>query len=105
MRPYSSGREAEREVTTVKELIHSDFGQSDNNETVSEEPDRKIFLKIDMAKVDNPEFHHPSLYPLIDSPKEFYSPQINDITFEMPDSPIIFGSNNKNVNSLSLSLL
>jgi len=46
---------------------------------------------MEFKKKNNPEFNNPSLYPIKLMPinQQFYTPQINKISFEMPDVPLL----------------
>ena len=52
------------------------------NRLISEKPDKKFYLYIDIEKTPNTETNQMDLYPNIDM--AYYSPQINLITFQMP---------------------
>ncbi|XP_076435749.1 uncharacterized protein LOC143275484 [Babylonia areolata] len=60
-----------------------------DDDTLKETPDRKFYVAMEFNKVDNFHFDHPELYPLSALPREkqFYSPQLNHISFILPSAP------------------
>ncbi len=60
-------------------------------ERIKQKPDKKFYFGMEFKKINNPEFNNPSLYPIKLMPvlKQFYTPQINKISFDMPDVPLL----------------
>ncbi|XP_059140381.1 uncharacterized protein LOC131928383 [Physella acuta] len=67
----------------IKDMKSYDDGDIDLLTSI---PDKKFYLAIDFVPIDNLRAHHLQFYPFNASSK-FYSPQINFITSEMPQSP------------------
>ena len=46
---------------------------------------------MEFKKINNPEFNDPLLYPIKLMPynEQFYTPQLNRISFHMPDVPMV----------------
>ena len=51
---------------------------------------------MEFKKINNPEFNDPLLYPIKLMPfnEQYYTPQINEISFEMPEVPLLSQFNN-----------
>ncbi|XP_012944262.1 laccase-1 [Aplysia californica] len=72
-------------LVEVSRMISTD----PDDDTMTSEPDRKIYLAMDFNKIDNDRFNKPGLYPFsaVAKNKHLYSPQINHITSVLPSSP------------------
>ncbi|CAK8684994.1 unnamed protein product [Clavelina lepadiformis] len=71
-------------VTALRSVVKLD-------EKMRDSPDEVHFIGLDFKKVDNPRFHHPNYYPIkgISRGNHLYSPQLNNITFLSPPSPVL----------------
>jgi hypothetical protein len=58
---------------------------------IRKQPDRKIFFEIEYKYLDNPAFNakYTSL-DLVHIDSQIYTPQINNISMEMPSAPLLF---------------
>ncbi len=58
---------------------------------IKREPNKQFYFGMEFKKINNPEFNDPSLYPikLIPFNEQYYTPQINEISFEMPEVPLL----------------
>ena len=55
---------------------------------------KKHYMAFEFNKINNPEFHDEKLYSLDQSIKanrqQLFTPQINNISFHMPDRPVLY---------------
>ena len=58
---------------------------------------KRHYLAMEFNKIDNPEFNDPVYYPLsimsAYGRNSIYTPQINNISMQMPSSPVLFDFN------------
>ena len=61
---------------------------------ITSTPNKKFFLALDMNVAKNPEVYDDSTWDNLENDEEpWTSPQINNITFHMPQSPLIYQNN------------
>ena len=77
------------EVNELKSLLPSD--EEAFYEKIKETPDKQFYFGMEFKKINNPEFNDPLLYPIKLMPlnKQYYTPQLNNISFQMPDVPLL----------------
>ncbi|XP_061164931.1 uncharacterized protein LOC133173877 [Saccostrea echinata] len=73
------------DLIPVTKLVSLD----ENDEALSETPDKTVYMSMDFNKIDNYHFHDPILYPIsaVESSKHIYLPQINYISTTLPPAP------------------
>ena len=68
----------------------------DMNSTAADDPtskekaDVQFFVGFDFRKINNPHYHHPQYYPLSKTKNHLYTPQLNNISMEIPSSPPLY---------------
>ncbi|CAG5132069.1 unnamed protein product, partial [Candidula unifasciata] len=72
--------------TETETIVEQLVSLSAADDIVLAKPDKKIFLQVDMVKIDNHRAYSPPLYTLASSAL-FESPQINGITSLLPPAP------------------
>jgi len=62
------------------------------NSNLKGKPDKVLYFGFDFKKVNNDVFHREEFYPIKALPRNhhLYSPQINNVTFESPDRPLLY---------------
>jgi hypothetical protein len=62
------------------------------NNRLSALPDKKYYFGLEFKKVNNPEFNNQMYYSIknVGLDKQFYTPQINKISLQMPPAPPLY---------------
>jgi hypothetical protein len=77
------------QINDLESLLEPE--DEDFYDLIKREPNKQFYFGMEFKKINNPEFNDPSLYPikLIPFNEQYYTPQINEISFEMPEVPLL----------------
>lgn len=88
-------------------IVETTALEPDTPELLAEHTDYKFYVHYDFYDKNFPQFNHPSLYSLQSVPNKsnkFFGPQLNQISFRMPSTPLLMGRDESkfcNVSSLT----
>lgn len=75
-------------------IVETTSLEPDTPELLTEHTDYKFYVHYDFYDKDFPKFNHPSLYSIQSVPNKdnkFFGPQLNEISFKMPSTPLLMG--------------
>ncbi|XP_055302470.1 uncharacterized protein LOC129568512 isoform X2 [Sitodiplosis mosellana] len=75
-------------------IVEATALEPDTPELLTEHTDYKFYVHYDFYDKNFPQFNHPSLYSIQSVPNrnnKFFGPQLNEISFRMPSTPLLMG--------------